>query len=146
MEKDTAHREMRKKPPKIPEIMRIENITKTYNMGDVEVHALAGVSLSIKRGDFVAIVGPSGSGKTTMLNLIGCIDRPSKGKIFFENEDISTFSDSRLTSIRLRRIGFIFQQHQNIGSHCQGFLNYFPQEIVTHSDYGNFCVAGVFNL
>ena len=91
-------------------ILRLENIWKTYTMGEVEVHALRGVSLTIRRGDFVAITGSSGSGKSTMMNLVGCLDLPTKGSIFLDNKDIATLSESDLAQIRGKKIGFIFQQ------------------------------------
>ena len=91
-------------------ILRLENIWKTYTMGEVEVHALRGVSLTIRRGDFVAITGSSGSGKSPMMNLVGCLDLPTKGSIFLDNKDIATLSESDLAQIRGKKIGFIFQQ------------------------------------
>ncbi len=78
-------------------------------MGDQDVHALAGVDLDIKRGSFWAISGPSGSGKSTMLNLLGCLDRPTAGKYTFENHDIASTSDDQLSDLRLKHLGFVFQ-------------------------------------
>jgi putative ABC transport system ATP-binding protein len=78
-------------------------------MGHQEVHALAGVDMDFKRGDFWAIMGPSGSGKSTMLNILGCLDRVSRGRYFIEGKEISQFDDDDLSEIRLRYIGFIFQ-------------------------------------
>lgn len=91
-------------------IIRLENVWKTYQMGEVEVNALKGVSLEIGQGDFVAITGISGSGKSTMMNLVGCLDLPSKGSIFLDGKDISKLSESSLAQIRGKKIGFIFQQ------------------------------------
>ena len=91
-------------------IIKLENVWKIYKMGDVNVNALQGMSLDVKEGEFVAIMGPSGSGKSTAVNMIGCLDVPTKGKIFLENHDISKLSESELAQIRGRKIGFIFQQ------------------------------------
>jgi putative ABC transport system ATP-binding protein len=91
-------------------IIKLENVWKTYQMGNVKVNALQGVDLTIKDGDFVAIMGPSGSGKSTMMNLVGCLDIPSKGKIFLDRQNIAHLHESDLAQIRGKRIGFIFQQ------------------------------------
>lgn len=91
-------------------IIRLENVWKIYQMGEVEVNALKGVSLEITQGDFVAITGTSGSGKSTMMNLVGCLDLPSKGTIFLDGKDICKLSESNLSQIRGQKIGFIFQQ------------------------------------
>ena len=91
-------------------IIKLENVWKTYQMGNVKVNALQGVDLVIKDGDFVAIMGPSGSGKSTMMNLVGCLDIPSKGKIFLDGQNIANLHESDLAQIRGKRIGFIFQQ------------------------------------
>ena len=91
-------------------IIRIENVWKIYEMGDVKVNALRGLNLEVKRGDFVAVMGPSGSGKSTAVNMIGCLDIPSKGKVFLEHRDISKLTESDLAQIRGQKIGFIFQQ------------------------------------
>lgn len=91
-------------------IIRLENVWKIYKMGHVEVNALQGLDLDVKYGEFVAIMGPSGSGKSTAVNMIGCLDVPTKGKIFLEKHDISKLQESELAQIRGRKIGFIFQQ------------------------------------
>lgn len=90
-------------------VVRIENVTKDYLLGEQVVRALDEISLAIEAGVFLAISGPSGSGKTTLLNLIGCIDRPTSGKIFINDEDISTKSSDQLADLRARSIGFVFQ-------------------------------------
>ncbi|MEK6942751.1 MAG: ABC transporter ATP-binding protein [Nanoarchaeota archaeon] len=91
-------------------IIKLENVWKTYKMGDVEVNALQGLNLDIKEGEFVAIMGPSGSGKSTAVNMIGCLDVPTKGRVMLEDHDISMLSESDLAQIRGKKIGFIFQQ------------------------------------
>ena len=90
-------------------VIRLSQVWKTYRMGDQDVHALAGVDLTIERGSFWAISGSSGSGKSTMLNLLGCLDRPTKGTYLLEERDIADASDDELSDIRLKYIGFVFQ-------------------------------------
>jgi putative ABC transport system ATP-binding protein len=97
-------------------IIELQKVFKYYYMGENIVKAVDGVSLQIKEGDFVAIMGPSGSGKSTMMNLIGSLDVPTKGKIFLDNEDISTLSESDLAQIRGKKIGFIFQSFNLINN------------------------------
>jgi putative spermidine/putrescine transport system ATP-binding protein len=90
-------------------MVRLEEVRKTYRMGETEVHALAGVSLSIPTGGFWAIMGPSGSGKSTMLNLLGCLDRPTSGSYHLNGRDVSRLEDDALSDIRLSELGFVFQ-------------------------------------
>ena len=91
------------------EIIAIQRISKIYNLGDTIVKALDDVSLSIYENDFISIMGPSGSGKSTLMNIIGCLDVPSKGVYKFNNELISEMNDSQLANIRNEKIGFVFQ-------------------------------------
>lgn len=91
-------------------LIQVIDLRKDYVMGDNVVHALAGVSLRIDHGEFVAVMGPSGSGKTTFMNMIGCLDRPSGGRYLFDSDEVSTFSSDQLAELRNRRIGFVFQQ------------------------------------
>ncbi|HIH38664.1 ABC transporter ATP-binding protein [Candidatus Woesearchaeota archaeon] len=103
-----------KKPAQRQVLLHLEDVWKVYQMGEVEVAALKGVTVEIQKGDFVAIIGASGSGKSTMMNLIGCLDMPSKGKIFLKSQDISQLTESNLASLRGITIGFIFQQYNLI--------------------------------
>jgi putative ABC transport system ATP-binding protein len=90
-------------------LITLTHIHKVYKMGDVEIHALHGISLQIRRGEFVAIMGASGSGKSTTMNIIGCLDRPTRGHYFLEDQDVSKLSKDELADIRNRKIGFVFQ-------------------------------------
>jgi putative ABC transport system ATP-binding protein len=90
-------------------LVSIENVTKVYNMGDVSVHALRGVSLQIHPGEFVAIMGSSGSGKSTLMNILGCLDRPTGGRYILAGRDVSRLSRSQLAEIRNQTLGFVFQ-------------------------------------
>ncbi len=90
--------------------IRLENVHKTYDLGEIQVHALRGVSLEIYPGEFVAVMGASGSGKSTLMNILGCLDRPSKGKYFLDGKDVSGHTKDELAAIRSRKIGFVFQQ------------------------------------
>ena len=90
-------------------VIEIRDITKTYQMGDVKVHALGGVSLKVFGGEMLAIMGPSGSGKSTLMNIIGCLDSPTSGSYILAGDDISRMNDDQLAEVRSRRIGFVFQ-------------------------------------
>jgi len=91
-------------------IIKLENVWKVYYLGKVEVFALRGIDLEIKKGTFLSIIGPSGSGKSTLLNIIGCLDFPTKGKVFLDGKDIQKLSPDELARIRGKKIGFVFQQ------------------------------------
>ena len=91
-------------------MINLENITKVYSMGSVEVRALDDVSFSISDGDYVSIMGPSGSGKSTLMHIVGCLDRPSSGRYSLQGEDVSKLDDTELAHVRNKRIGFVFQQ------------------------------------
>ena len=90
-------------------VIQATDLTKKYQMGEVEVQALRGVSLDIVRGEVVAIMGPSGSGKSTLMNVIGCLDQPTSGEYIIDGEQVSNLSDDQLSTIRNRKVGFIFQ-------------------------------------
>jgi len=90
-------------------VIRTYDIWKTYIMGDQEIHAVSGVDIEIKRGEYVAIMGPSGSGKSTLMNLIGCLDTPTKGQYYINGNLVSEMSDDELARIRNKEIGFVFQ-------------------------------------
>ncbi|NIA03813.1 MAG: ATP-binding cassette domain-containing protein [Nitrospiraceae bacterium] len=98
------------------EIIKLEAVKKVYHLGEVDVFALRGVNLDVKRGEFLAVMGPSGSGKSTCMNMIGCLDIPTSGRIFLDGVDIARLSESELSQIRGRKIGFVFQQFNLISS------------------------------
>jgi lipoprotein-releasing system ATP-binding protein len=101
----------------IAPVLRLENVCKSYNVGTpVEVEVLHAIDLTIERGEFVALIGPSGSGKSTLLNIIGLLDRPTKGRLFIEGQETSTLDDTAITKLRGHSIGFVFQYHYLISA------------------------------
>ncbi len=90
-------------------VIQAEGLTKVYQMGEVQVHALRGLSMRVARGEVIAIMGPSGSGKSTLMNIIGCLDRPTSGEYILDGERVSNLKDDQLASIRNRKVGFVFQ-------------------------------------
>jgi putative ABC transport system ATP-binding protein len=96
--------------PEVASLIRLEGVTKDYPIGEGHVRALDGVDLEIGKGEILAVMGPSGSGKSTLLNMMGCIDRPTSGSVHFDGADVSALPDGELTRLRLKRVGFVFQQ------------------------------------
>jgi putative ABC transport system ATP-binding protein len=90
-------------------LIELQDVARDYTLGETTIHALGGVTLDVDAGELLSVVGPSGCGKTTLLNLIGCIDQPTRGTVRFGGQDVAALSDARLADIRLHRIGFIFQ-------------------------------------
>ena len=90
-------------------IIRIEHVTRTYHVGDVDVHALQDVNLTVQGGEFVAIMGSSGSGKSTLMSVLGCLDRPSSGKYYFDGVDVAGLEEPERARLRSERLGFVFQ-------------------------------------
>ncbi len=103
-------------------LIKLENVWKIYQLGKVDILALRGVDLEIKRGSFVTIMGTSGSGKSTLLNMIGCLDFPTRGKVFLKGKDISLLSEDRLSQLRGKTIGFVFQEF-NLLAHLTAIEN-----------------------
>ncbi len=97
-----------------PPVVQLENLEKIYQLGKTTVHALRGVSLTVREGEFTVVMGPSGSGKTTLLNLIGTLDKPTSGRALIDGEDIAKMNDGQLTRLRRHKIGFVFQFHNLI--------------------------------
>jgi macrolide transport system ATP-binding/permease protein len=90
-------------------VIQVEDVTRTYHVGDIDVHALAGVNFTVERGEFVAIMGSSGSGKSTLMSILGCLDRPSTGRYLLDGIDVASLPEPDLARIRSERLGFVFQ-------------------------------------
>ena len=103
-------------------MIELENITKVYSMGKVEVPALRGITLNIEKGEMLAIIGASGSGKSTLMNIIGCLDKPTLGSYSFEGADVSRLNDNKLAEIRSKKLGFVFQEY-NLLSRASAVAN-----------------------
>ena len=91
-------------------VIRLDNVYKTYDLGEIQVHALRGISMEVRAGEFIAVMGPSGSGKSTVMNILGCLDRPTKGHYYLDGVDVSQMTKTELARIRNRKLGFVFQQ------------------------------------
>lgn len=103
-------------------VILAKEITKVYQMGEVRVNALGGVSIKIERGEVVAIMGPSGSGKSTLMNIIGCLDRPTSGEYYLDGQLVSNMADDQLASVRNKKVGFVFQNF-NLLSRSTALIN-----------------------
>ncbi len=103
-------------------IIELQNVCKTYLLGEIKLEVLKGINLEIFKKDFALILGPSGSGKSTLLNMVSCLDVPSKGKIILEGKDVSNFSEDKLAEVRGKKIGFVFQQF-NLLTHLSALEN-----------------------
>jgi putative ABC transport system ATP-binding protein len=90
-------------------VVKLKNVDKVYRMEEVEVYALRNINLEIRRGEYTAVIGPSGSGKSTLLHIMGCLDRPTSGKVFLDGVDVSKLNDFELARLRGKKIGFVFQ-------------------------------------
>ncbi len=107
---------------KVNGMIELENVTKVYQMGKVEVPALRGITLNIERGEMVAIIGASGSGKSTLMNIIGCLDKPTLGTYLLEGSDVNRLNDNKLAEIRSKKLGFVFQEY-NLLSRASAVAN-----------------------
>lgn len=113
---------MMTEPRQTQVLIDLRDVTKTYNMGEVDVAALNGITLTIREGELLSIMGPSGSGKSTLMNVIGCLDVPTSGRYVFEDQEVGSLGDNRLAEIRNRKIGFVFQTY-NLLPRLTAFAN-----------------------
>ena len=109
-------------------VIRMANVTKTYVMGDQDIHALQNVSVDIKRNEYVAFIGSSGSGKSTMMNIMGCLDQPSSGQYILNERDVGELNDDELAQIRNEEIGFIFQSFNLLTRTCLLYTSPSPRD------------------
>ena len=110
-------------------VIDASNLTKVFTMGDVEVHALRGLSVQINRGEVVSIMGPSGSGKSTLMNILGCLDQPTSGEYCLDGESVANLKDEQLANIRNRKVGFVFQSFNLLRSLTVIYVNYGKQNL-----------------
>jgi len=121
-------------------VIEVKNVEKIFRVGEVKVHALRGVNLTVTKGSFVAIMGPSGSGKSTLLNILGCLDRPSTGEYFLGPDNVAEMEDDVLSKVRGKRLGFIFQSYNLIAQltvieNIQVPLIYQQEDLETHREH-----------
>jgi putative ABC transport system ATP-binding protein len=112
-------------------IMRCQNLTKTFSSGDSDVRAVQGVTLALRQGEFVAVTGPSGSGKSTLLHMLGGLETPTSGKVFFQDADLSGYNENQLSVLRRRRFGFVFQAY-NLVKELTGYENILLPVMLDH--------------
>ena len=112
-------------------IMHCQNLTKTFSSGDSTVNAVSNVSLSLRQGEFVAITGPSGSGKSTLLHMLGGLETPTSGKVFYQDTDLFKYNDNQLSVLRRRRFGFVFQAY-NLVQELTGYENILLPVMLDH--------------
>jgi len=118
-------------------VVEVSNLVKTYQMGEVQVNALRGLSMSVKKGEVIAIMGPSGSGKSTLMNMLGCLDRPTSGTYILNGENVQSMNDDQLADVRNRQVGFIFQSY-NLLSRSTAVANVMlPLRYRSNNGHGN---------